>query len=137
MDARLRDISLRAEFFPKKLYVEASRTQVTQLIVNLVVNAFDALDASAASRRKKVVIKVGQEDRFAVVSVRDNGVGLEQMAAQDLVLALRSAKPQGTGLGLTICREIAARYGGSLRAEPIAEGGASFSLYLPLKRLPG
>jgi two-component system sensor kinase FixL len=114
---------------PEMLYVD--EIQVQQILVNLVKNALDAIAESGRSGGRVEIgaTRAGQEVR---ISVTDNGPGVPEACRARLFDAFFTTKPKGVGLGLSICRSIAAAHGGSLRYEHPEEGGSRFSLTLPL-----
>jgi two-component system sensor kinase FixL len=114
---------------PEMLYVD--EIQVQQILVNLVKNALDAIAQSGRSGGRVEIgaTRAGQEVR---ISVTDNGPGVPEACRARLFDAFFTTKPKGVGLGLSICRSIAAAHGGSLRYEHPEEGGSRFSLTLPL-----
>jgi two-component system sensor kinase FixL len=114
---------------PETLYVD--EIQVQQILVNLVKNSLDAIAESGRSggRVEIGVTRTGQEVRIAVT---DNGPGVPEACRSRLFDSFFTTKPKGVGLGLSICKSIAAAHGGTLRYEPPAEGGSRFSLTLPL-----
>ena len=114
---------------PETLYVD--EIQVQQILVNLVKNSLDAiaeLDRSGG-RVEIAVVRAGAEVR---ISVTDNGPGVPEAYRSRLFDSFFTTKPKGVGLGLSICKSIAAAHGGTLRYETPEEGGSRFSLTLPL-----
>jgi len=112
--------------------VEGHRVQLGQVVVNLVMNACEALAAVAGDRRITVATRL-RDDRVELV-VRDNGPGLAPEIAAHAFDAFVTTKPEGLGVGLAICRAIAEAHGGQLRAEPAQGGGLEVSLSLPPAR---
>jgi two-component system sensor kinase FixL len=121
-------------FFPlerlEELYVDD--IQIQQILVNLIKNSLDAIsEAGQADGRIEIhVIEAGAEVQ---VSVTDNGPGVPAALRPRLFESFFTTKPKGVGLGLSICKSIAAAHGGSLRHEQPAEGGSRFLLTLPLR----
>ena len=114
---------------PETLYVD--EIQVQQILVNLVKNSLDAiaeLDRSGG-RVEIAVVRAGAEVR---ISVTDNGPGVPEAYRSRLFDSFFTTKPKGVGLGLSICKSIAAAHGGTLRYETPEDGGSRFSLTLPL-----
>ena len=120
-------------FFPlepsESMYVD--EIQVQQILVNLVKNSLDAIAESgrAGGRVEIHVRRVGAE---VLVAVSDNGPGVPESHRARLFDAFFTTKPKGVGLGLSICRTIAAAHGGTLRYEQSGQGGSCFTLSLPL-----
>lgn len=114
--------------------VRGSSTQLGQVVLNLVVNAIQALSGRP---RDKNVLKIGLEtvDGFARLVVADNGEGISEGDLKRIFDPFFTTKPGvGTGLGLAISRTIAEELGGGLDAENAQGGGAAFVLTLPVAR---
>ena len=112
------------------LYVD--EIQIQQILVNLVKNGLDAI-AEAGRRDGRVEIRVEQEGMEVRISVTDNGPGVPEALRPKLFESFFTTKPKGVGLGLSICRNIAAAHGGTLHYEQPADGGSRFVLTLPLR----
>jgi two-component system sensor kinase FixL len=117
---------------PSELYVD--EIQVQQVLVNLVKNSMDALVA-ADSPRPLIKIDMHRNDLELHIRVSDNGPGIPQGDEERMFDAFFTSKPNGVGLGLSICRSIAAAHGGSLHYEKPEAGGARFILGLPLETI--
>jgi signal transduction histidine kinase len=109
--------------------VEGARVQLGQVVVNLVVNACEALSGRDGERR--VAIGTAARDGRVELSVRDNGPGLDATVAERIFEPFVTTKPDGLGVGLAISRSIAERHGGHLRATSPPEGGLVMTLSLP------
>ena len=122
---------------PPRFAVEADPDQLYRILVNLMRNARQAIESDpgrAPERRGKgaITISAFAEDGVSVVRIADDGPGIPARLAQRLFEPFVSSKTsEGTGLGLTIPRELAALHGGELRLVDGAEGGAVFELRLP------
>jgi len=116
----------------ERLFVD--EIQVQQILVNLVKNSMDAISAAAAPGGR-VVIAVEEQESEVLVTVSDNGPGVAPDDQARLFEAFFTTKPKGVGLGLSICKSIAAAHGGSLRYAPRPEGGSRFTLSLPRKSI--
>ena len=101
-----------------------------QLILNLVLNAADAMAANAPGTRRITVTTVLRQ-RWVEASVKDEGHGLPPDLDR-LFQPFYTTKPQGLGMGLAICRSIINSHHGRLWAEPNPEGGAVFHCELPV-----
>jgi len=122
------------------------RGQLEQAIVNLVVNARDAMpdggrleiatrrvehDAPGVGDGQTVAVDPGS---YVVVSVTDDGKGIDPELVEHVIEPFYTTKPEGegTGLGLAIARRLARSWGGDLRARNHEDGGAVFTLLLPV-----
>ncbi|MBP0593019.1 PAS domain S-box protein [Paraburkholderia sp. LEh10] len=114
--------------------VRGDRVQLQQVLLNLLLNAFDAVSECGASDR--VVALFAQPDRKGMVriAVRDRGPGLTPDKLECIFKPFITSKPQGLGLGLSISRSIVQMHGGRLWAETNAEQGMTFYVALPASR---
>jgi C4-dicarboxylate-specific signal transduction histidine kinase len=113
--------------------VRISQRHLVQVLVNLLLNAADALDTATPRRAARVVLRATPTPAGVRLDVEDNGPGIPATALPRLFEPFFTTKPpgKGTGLGLALCREYVARAGGTLVAENRPEGGARFTLTLP------
>ncbi len=121
-------------FFPleplEDLYVDD--IQIQQILVNLIKNSLDSI-GEAAQANGCIEIRIRTEGQNVMVSVTDNGPGVPEQYRPRLFDSFFTTKPKGVGLGLSICKSIAAAHGGTLRHEQPQEGGSRFTLSLPLR----
>ena len=99
--------------------------------MNLVLNGIEAMK----EKQSGVLTISSRVDQSGDLSfmVRDTGVGLPPDKGDDIFLPFFTTKPQGTGMGLSICRSIVESHGGHLRAVPNEESGATFQVTLPTR----
>jgi signal transduction histidine kinase len=109
--------------------VEGFRVQLGQVVVNLVMNACEALGDVTGARR--ITVTTAARDGRVEVAVRDNGPDLAEAVATRVFEPFVTTKPGGLGMGLAICRAIAEAHGGHLIAEAAAGGGLRVTLSLP------
>ena len=96
--------------------IEGDRVQLQQVILNLIVNAVEAMSGVAEAARE-LLISTGQAEPDGVlVAVRDSGPGLDPANLERLFDAFYTTKPSGMGMGLAICRSIIEAHGGRLWA---------------------
>jgi len=125
-------ISLRVELTPVLGIVLADRIQLQQVILNLVINAIEAMQA-VTGRPRELLIRTQQDEAHQIrVTVRDCGVGLAAENIDRLFNAFFTTKAGGMGMGLSICRSIVDAHGGRLSASGNRGPGATFQLTLPL-----
>ncbi len=111
--------------------VEADRTELQQVLVNLIINAVQAMsETDAASRRVEIHLQP-TPDGLARICVMDNGPGIAANDIGKLFDPFFSTKTDGMGMGLAICRSTVAAFGGRLAAENREGGGAAFHFSLP------
>ena len=105
--------------------------QLEQVLLNLIMNAFDAM-ADAADRPRQVTLRTRPLDRDQVqVEVRDTGVGISPEHLGSIFRPFVSTKADGMGIGLWVSHSIVEAHGGKLWAENHPEGGAVFRMVLP------
>ena len=118
---------------PPSKTVEVDSLQIQQVLLNLLKNGYDAAHGCGPGRQHLVVTISGADGNVRIV-VRDFGTGLDAATRERLFEPFFSTKPDGLGLGLSICRTIAEAHRGRLSAESARDGlgGAEFILTLPL-----
>ena len=130
-----RNIGISVDIAPGLPSVWGQRVHLQQLVLNLIMNAMDAMD-STEIRHRELKLDVALSDTNEVVlTVCDTGIGIPPDLAQKIFEPFVSSKPNGIGLGLSICRTIAEAHGGRISAytEP-EQGGACFTFSLPVGR---
>ncbi len=111
--------------------VPADRVQLQQVIMNLIVNAVEAM-SSVGDRSRELTISSGKDDANAVfVEVRDTGPGIDPADFDRLFQSFYTTKPEGIGMGLAISRSIIEAHGGRLSAAADKPPGAAFQFTLP------
>jgi PAS domain S-box-containing protein len=127
-------VSLRTELAPTLPVILGDRVQLQQVIINLVMNGIEAMQAVTDRPRKLVIRSRQDETRQALVSVTDCGSGISAENANRLFNAFFTTKSSGLGMGLSICRSIVEAHGGGLSASSNEGPGATFQFVLPLHR---
>ncbi len=111
--------------------VVGDRLQIEQVLLNLLKNALDALQ-ELPQRERNILVTCGREGAVYRVCVTDNGCGLDARQRERLFQPFFTTKPDGMGLGLTICKRIVEAHGGHLWAEPNPAGrGLTMCFTLP------
>jgi signal transduction histidine kinase len=111
--------------------VWGDRVQLQQVILNLVMNAIEAMSGISQTRRKLLVSSVKDGQNGVLVSIRDSGPGFDETAPDRLFEAFYTTKENGMGIGLAVSRTIIQAHGGRLWAMPNAPQGAIFRFTLP------
>jgi PAS domain S-box-containing protein len=124
-------ISVQTDLDESIQLLEGDRVQLQQVILNLVVNAVEAMNATSEGARELRVSTRETEPNVVLVAVRDSGPGLTQAALDQLFDAFYTTKPGGLGLGLSICRSIIEAHQGQLWATANTPRGAIFQFTLP------
>lgn len=130
---RLKRLAVEVEVPPAVPQVRADARRLGQVLLNLLLNAADALEETGA-RGPRVALKVHTRQERVHLVLEDNGPGIPPEHLSRLFTPFFTTKAQGkgTGLGLALSREYVEAFGGSLRAENRPEGGARFTVELPL-----
>ncbi len=131
-DAVLHSCEMETLLEPNLPAIEADPIQLQQVLINLVVNAFDAMRNIPVSRRRVVIATEWNGDGAICASVRDYGVGISEEARDRLFEHFFTTKAQGLGMGLGIVRSIVESHAGTVTAENVAGGGARFHFTLPV-----
>jgi len=119
------------ELTPDLPAISGDRVQLQQVVLNLVMNGCDAI-ASGPAGDAKLIIRTGLINGEGIqVSVADHGVGLATDKIEQVFEPFFSSKPNGMGLGLSVCRTIITAHGGKLWAANNAERGATFHFTIP------
>ena len=131
-----RQVDVSNSIAPRPLFIKADRIQLQQVILNLMINAMDAMSDMPRATRK-IGVRTVQTDRFAELSIFDAGPGIPSDKLSDVFEPFFSTKAQGMGIGLSIARTIVEAHDGRIWAENQAAGGAAFHIRLPLLKRSG
>jgi signal transduction histidine kinase len=124
-------VSVRTQLADGLPLIQGDRVQVQQVVLNLILNAFQAMGA-VADRTREVLITTSQTEPNAVcLGVRDTGPGLSAETLPRLFEPFYTTKPDGMGMGLSICRSIIEAHGGRLWATRCEPRGALFQFTIP------
>ena len=134
--AMLQSCEVETVLEPDLPAIEADPIQLQQVLLNLVINSFDALRDTPLGRRKVVIVTERNADDAIRASVRDYGVGISEEARDRLFDHFFTTKAQGLGMGLAIVRSIVESHGGTISGENVEGGGAQFYFILPASAAP-
>jgi len=133
-EAQGRGIPLQRERASGLPAVRGNGTQLQQVIINLVLNGLQAT-AAAQDRTSPVVIRTSRHDGdHLLLAVEDCGLGVDPERLHELFRPFYTTKPDGMGMGLSICRSIVDSHGGALRASRRDGSGMRFEFTIPVAR---
>ena len=124
-------VSVRTELADGLPPVPGDRVQLQQVMLNLVINAIEAMSEGDDGARELLISTAKPEEGGVLVAVRDSGSGLAPAALECIFDAFYTTKPSGLGLGLSICRSIIETHGGRLWATANVPRGAVFQFTVP------
>ena len=130
-EAQRRRVALEVRQQSPEVDIIGDRIQVQQVLINLVLNAMDAV-ADEPEGRRTVSVSVTKTADTAFLNVNDTGHGIPSDHLDKLFESFFSTKPRGIGLGLSIVRTLVETHGGNVRAENRSAGGAMFQVEFPL-----
>jgi signal transduction histidine kinase len=132
-DLQIDGVSVRMEFEHDLPQITADRTQMQQVILNLVRNGIDAMRGVSPAERFLVILTAFDGKSIVSLYVQDSGTGIDPKDRDHIFDPFYTTKSTGMGLGLSICRTIVESQGGSLRLAKSGPNGSSFEVSLPIK----
>lgn len=126
-------VSVQTDFADGLPLIYGDRVQLQQVILNLIINAIEAMSGVAEIPRA-LLISTAQAEHGILVAMRDSGPGLDPASLEHLFNAFYTTKSGGMGMGLAICRSIIEAHEGQLYASANEPRGAVFQFTLPLQR---
>jgi signal transduction histidine kinase len=130
-EANVHRIHFHTEFDPYTPKVNVCRSELKQVLVNLVKNAVEALLEVKDHRVRTITLKTNVQGTRTNLIVKDNGAGMNQSTLAQLFTPFYTEKSYGTGLGLSICKKIMEKYDGSVTVESQKNKGTAFQISLP------
>jgi len=131
-DAKARGIAVVADLSGERLHVTGDRTQITQVLLNLIVNGMNVMETVPAAQRR-LTLHTARRDGAVVISVRDCGQGISPENMSRLFEPFFTTRSGGMGLGLSIAKSIVVAHHGRMWAENNTDRGATFYFSLPLR----
>lgn len=123
------NVEIEPHLDASEMMVLADKNQIQQVLLNLILNAMDALDKNAPDKRT-IILHTERSDGFIRVAVQDNGSGISSENAERIFEPFFSTKNTGLGMGLAVCKTIITEHGGRIWAAMNPQGGATFSFEL-------
>jgi two-component system sensor kinase FixL len=130
-DARLQNVAIDLDLAPGLPLVLGDRVQLQQVMLNLLVNAFDAMVVGSERPRRLIVRTCALEPSSVQLEVVDTGVGIAAEVLKTIFDPFVTTKVGGMGMGLSVSRSIVRAHEGEIYAENRPEGGAVFRVVLP------
>jgi PAS domain S-box-containing protein len=130
-ELRARGVTTRLEFGPAPTEILGDRVQLQQVVMNLVMNAVEAM-SQVDGEHRLLTVSTYPSSGFVEVSIADTGGGLKHEDKERVFEAFVTTKPGGVGMGLSICRSIVEAHGGRIRATDNLPNGSAFRFTLPL-----
>ena len=134
VDVEQHKVLMTSHLTRSPLQVYGCEVQLQQVVLNLILNALDALSAGDQVLRRLSITSEAVHDDYLVVSVEDTGPGIALEDLGKVFNAFYTTKDKGMGMGLAICRSIVNAHGGQLYGMPARYGGATFVFTLPVAR---
>jgi signal transduction histidine kinase len=132
-NALARRVSISLDLDAGRPFVSGDRIQLQQVILNLVLNAFEAMQQTTDRPLELMIRTARQDDTTVIVALRDTGVGVDETTLRQMFTAFFTTKAEGMGLGLAISRSIIEAHGGQISVLPNANQGATIFFTLPLE----
>src|SRR5215471_1347355 len=124
-------ISVRTQLAEALPAIQGDRVQLQQVILNLLINAIEAMSGMSGGPRELLISAAKTDSEGVLIAVRDSGPGLAPESVDRLFESFYTTKPNGLGIGLSVCRSIIEAHGGRLWATANAPHGAVFQFTLP------
>jgi C4-dicarboxylate-specific signal transduction histidine kinase len=125
------DVVLRTDLSAGDRLVFADRVQLQQVMLNLIINGIEAMSAVMDRPKVLTISSEGAEPSGVLVAVKDTGAGIDPVTADRIFESFFTTKPNGMGMGLSICRSIIEAHGERLWASPNSPHGTIFQFRLP------
>ena len=134
-DLALKNISLVLDFNADSKMLEGDRIQLQQIIMNLIMNGSESVMASGKAKKELSIRTSIDVEDYIQVAICDNGVGIKPEIEKNLFSPFFTTKPEGMGMGLTICQNIIEAHRGQIWASNNSNKGATFYFSLPREKV--
>jgi PAS domain S-box-containing protein len=132
-EAKKNKVAVQTKLAEDLQAIRGDRVQLQQVVLNLLMNAIEAMAASDADPRLLLITSANSDSNEVCVAVQDSGPGFPATNVEQIFNAFYTTKPAGLGMGLSICRSIVEAHGGQLRAAAGQPTGAIFTFTLPAR----
>lgn len=130
-EANMKGCELHYEIFDPCMTVAVDVKQIKQVLLNMIRNAMDAIQEAGDGRKGRIDISARRDGPNVVISIRDNGKGMDRTTMSRLFDPFFTTKADGTGLGLSVSYRIITNHGGTIAVDSVPGEGTEFSIYLP------
>jgi PAS domain S-box-containing protein len=131
-DAVMSGITVQLELSPSLAPIHGDIVQLQQVMLNLMLNAFAAMRGAEREAQRLIVRTNLADESNVLIEVRDHGTGIAPDKIESIFDPFITSKPEGLGIGLSICRSIIERHHGKIWAANNVDRGATFSITLPI-----
>jgi C4-dicarboxylate-specific signal transduction histidine kinase len=132
-ELRCNDVLLETQLSEDLPLVQGDKVQLQQVLLNLIVNAIEAMSGIVQRRRELTIVSATDKAHAVRIEVRDSGTGLDPERATQVFEPFFTTKSEGLGIGLSISRSIVEAHGGRLTAGANTPYGAVFCIWLPVQ----
>lgn len=133
-EAKMRNISIITNLAAEDSYVVISENYMKQVLINLLKNAFEAIESSSQTNGE-IKLSSSINGDVAIIGIEDNGCGMSPETMQSIFTQYYSTKATGTGLGLSLCKKIIDEHGGNISITSQLGIGSAFKIELPRSAL--
>jgi signal transduction histidine kinase len=131
-EAHLQNILIETHYNCEDSLVFLDGKQLKQVLINLIKNAMEAIDTHDGPPRGKLLISTMKQQGFAYITIEDNGMGMKEEILKNLFVPFFTTKKTGTGIGLSVCKQIIEDHGGDITVMSKHTEGTTFQIKLPL-----
>ncbi|MEI0529742.1 ATP-binding protein [Brachyspira intermedia] len=128
------NVNIDVKFDKDNLILKLDEKYIKQSLINIIQNAIDAMSNNADDKKKEIFIKLKTVDNYAVISIKDTGIGIKEESLGKIFEPYFTTKRHGTGLGLTNVVRIIEAHNGNVTIESEYGKGSEFIIKLPLKQ---
>ncbi len=135
-ESNIINVEFVRHYSPEPLWVNCLAMEIQQVIINLIKNACQAMAVANSFGTPRIILRVEQHGKMAVIEVEDNGPGIPEDIRAQIFDPFFTTKDvgEGTGLGLSVSYSIITdKHGGTIRVESAPDGGARFIIELPME----
>ncbi|QJD87526.1 ATP-binding protein [Cohnella herbarum] len=130
-EALMNGCEIHNEIFDPYLTIAVDVKQIKQVFLNIIKNAMDAIHEKQDGRKGRIDITARLEGKYALISIKDNGKGMQRATLSRLFDPFFTTKEEGTGLGLSVSYRIIRNHGGTIHVDSQLNEGTEFLIYLP------